>query len=225
MILQKIRDETSTKRSYRVCCIESAASVRRSQGLLGTMESWPHNKIISALVQEGIAEIEITWAIDIGTRNPKESVDFLRFLRDCISYGLHVRWQGQIEESLSVRLLSHLTPPHQVMTLSKEPALDLWRTYHRYGLCYWRQGPRFVLVKDTRPEIEAARFILDNPVMYGMFLELMQASTVEQCCKDSVTQEALHTLVEENLVLQLHEWVVALPYRMQYWPILSPVTK
>ncbi|MFY0580666.1 DUF5825 family protein [Cystobacter fuscus] len=98
-------------------------------------------------------------------------------------------------------------------------ALERWREGHAYGRCYWRSGPGFVLVRDCRVGRDAARFTIDDPATLRTFLALGIPRRVSEVRTDAAAEDALVRLLEERLVLQLGEWLVALPYRLRRWPV------
>jgi hypothetical protein len=155
-------------------------------------------------------ELEGNW--HLGDR-ADESVRFIAFLRDAYGEGLPVRWVGCVDAEIA-GLISHLPPPQRSCA---EASVAAWREAHVFGLAYWRQGPSFIMVKDTRPARAAARFLIYDEITRDAFLFARQPRVLVGVAPD--VEQAIDSLVQEGLVLRIGTWVTVLPYRMRRWPI------
>ena len=181
---------------------------------------WPSDEETRELVVGGIALVDVVEPVRLGDDAADDSLDFLRFLRDAMSHGLRVRWDGRLGAGLPVRAVSHLTPPAGGASLALNPAVAAWRQRFAYGRCYWRAGPDFVLVSDARAGRVAAAWTIADPVTVELFTRLMQPTAVADCCGDPATARAVADLRDKDLVLQLGDRLLSLPYRMRRWPIM-----
>ncbi|WP_375764746.1 DUF5825 family protein [Archangium gephyra] len=179
---------------------------------------WPSDGEIERLVALGVVEVEVPWWMELGEEQPEQSIHFVRFLRDAMSHGLRVDWRGTLTGETPAWALNHLEPPASRGEAAGR--LAAWHEGHRYGLCYWRSGPGFVLVKDFRKgEQEGARFTLDDPSALRVFAALTVPRRLGEVAMDAEEQRILAILREEQLALQFGEWLVGVPYRMRRWPI------
>lgn len=178
-------------------------------------DEWPPDSQIEQLVEAGVRVIEVEGAVILGGETPGRTVRFIRFLRDATSRLVVVRWAGGVELAPDDLKLSHLGPPEN---LPAQPhLLDQWRSGHRYAAFYWRQGPGFVLVKDTRPGRPVARYLIEGQLDMQAFHALHGArrrSTVPSELRDSVD-----ALVAAGLAVQAGDWITLLPTRIRLWPV------
>ena len=174
---------------------------------------WPHEHGLARLVAARIFHLTIATPLALDATNAKRSLEFLRFNRDCLSFGIHLDWTGTVEDTLDSARLSHLVPPR----VSDDDARQAtWARDHSYGRCYWRNGPGFVLIKDTRAGGEPARFVLDEPDTVALFRALASPKRADET---NANPRDLSALLDEGLVLSLDGWLLALPSRMRRWPI------
>jgi hypothetical protein len=152
----------------------------------------------------------------LGPSTPERTVEFVAWLRDMQSDTVQVTWQATVEAGLDTTLLHHLTPPADRGT---DDAVRRWREAFRPALCYYRFGPGFVQVKDTRRTEEAARFLLDDPVSVAAFTRCLRPTRLTDLSRDERT--AAEILAAERLLLCQGEWVTVLPSRMRLWPVPS----
>jgi len=180
---------------------------------------WPTTQQLARAVSQGVMEVRVPWDMELGPEKAAQSAEFIRFLRDCTAYRVKVNWQGSVLPQVRSRALHHLLPP----TLNEvEPpvALRTWSESHSYGLCYWRSGPGFMVIKDKRAgQGEGARFTLENGPLRDIFTQLAEPKRWEQLKDIPDIKEVLDSLQEEDLVLKLDDWFVALPYQIRHWPV------
>ncbi|AKN71951.1 MULTISPECIES: DUF5825 family protein [Streptomyces] len=145
----------------------------------------------------------------------RATAEAVRFLRECQSLGLRVRWRAAGTPSYDPLVLRHLPPPAE---LPGDPAtLAAWRAEHTHGALHHRRGPDFVTVLDRRQRGTAVRLTLDHPGLLGTFLRLLEPTPV--AALDPVEREALTLLAAERLVLAGGGWAVTLPPRLRQWPV------
>ncbi|WP_426749394.1 RiPP maturation radical SAM C-methyltransferase [Myxococcus sp. Y35] len=176
---------------------------------------WPSAEEIERLLQLGVVEVRVPWEMALDERQPERSVHFIRFLRDSAAARLRVHWSGSASGAVKARALNHLEPP----MAGGEETLRAWKERHAYGRCYWRAGPDFVLIKDSRAGGDFARFTLEDGPLRDVFTRLSVPQRLDAFGTDETDREALDVLMEEDLVLRLGDWVVALPYQIKHWPV------
>lgn len=129
------------------------------------------------------------------------SVTWLAFLRDLASCGVEVLWTCAEDSVVPEAVFRHLPPP-------QGRSRDF-----RFGTFYWRFGPDFVTIRDSRDE-GVRLFILDDTDSRETFLR-----SVDGVERKSVAKEAAERLLKEGLIAELGDWLLALPYRMRHWPV------
>jgi uncharacterized protein DUF5825 len=133
---------------------------------------------------------------------------FVRLLREAASYGVGVTWRGDLGLRADPRLLYHLPPP----VSGAEPGTDRWRAMFRYGLCYYRVGPGFLLVVDHRRSIHAVAAVLREPDEIATLRGLA-------CPGPAKNTAAFARLCDQGLIVRHGGAAVSLPYRLRRWPI------
>jgi hypothetical protein len=151
----------------------------------------------------------------LGPSTSEQTAGFVAWLRDEQAGAVQVTWHAAIEAGLDTTLLHHLTPPAG----PEDDAVRLWRAEHRPALCYYRFGPGFIQIKDTRRPEDAARFLLDEPAPVAVFTRCLQPTRFTDLAPDE--RAAAEILTAERLLLRLGEWVTVLPSRMRRWPVPS----
>jgi hypothetical protein len=161
------------------------------------------------------AEIVVPGKFRMGD-SPRQTADFIAWLRDRMSEGLVARWHGEVIPSLTGPALHHLPPPQD-----DDDAIGVWRSRFRLGLCYYRRGPGFIQIKDVRDPSASAAFVLDDPLLIRVFTRCLVPTRMPEVAPDE--RGAIEALLAEGLMLQLEDLVVILPYRMARWPIPANV--
>ncbi|WP_327738066.1 DUF5825 family protein [Streptomyces nojiriensis] len=157
-------------------------------------------------------QVVVDEPLPLGTGG-RGAADAVRFLRDCQSQALTVRWVPDGDAlPFDTGLLHHLPPPSGS---SDEAAV--WRSRYAYGLLYHRRGPDFVTVMDRRDPSASARFTIDRPSLLGAFLTVQEPTALDEL--DAAGREAVSLLADERLVLVTRGWAVALPPRLRRWPV------
>ncbi|MFG2605107.1 DUF5825 family protein [Streptomyces sp. NPDC048514] len=157
--------------------------------------------------------VETTGPLDLGGQG-RETVEAVRFLRECQSRGLSVSWRATGRPSYDPSVLRHLPPPTGPAGVHEWAA---WRSAYAYGSLYHRRGPGFVTVLDRREAGRAVRLTLDHPDLHAVFLRLLEPTRLGVL--DDTEREAAGLLAAERLVLTCGGWAVALPPRLRQWPV------
>lgn len=180
-----------------------------------TDHQWPPDRQIADLVHAGIRVIELEGAVTFAGTPEGAIVRFVRFLRDATSRLVVVRWSPEglfLPDEFGI---SHLCPPNQS---AREPqALTQWRRNHRYGAFFWRQGPGFVLVKDTRPGRPVASYLIEGELDMQAFHALQTAR--RRSSLPMPLREPVDALIEMGLAVHHADWVTLLPTRIRLWPV------
>ena len=141
-------------------------------------------------------------------------LDFLRLLRDCVSWGMQVDWRAMHDSRYPLQELSHLPPPTE-----DGATRSAWGEKYQFGKMYWRRGPGFITVKDTRASDRAARFVLDDSDSLHVFMTCQCPAEISDVAKSSERLQALSGMIEERLILRIAGRVLTLPVRACKWPI------
>ncbi|XRQ15868.1 DUF5825 family protein [Actinomadura welshii] len=156
-------------------------------------------------------ETIVPGSVHLGLR-PVQTARFIAWLRDRLSEGIVARWHGRVTPALLDPALHHLPPPR-----GADPETRDWRSRFRLGLCYYRQGPGFIQIKDVRDPAGSAAFVLDDPLLVRTFTRCLVPRSAADA--DAGETEAIDALVAERLLLRLDDLVVTLPSRMRRWPV------
>ncbi len=153
----------------------------------------------------------------LSSGDPENTLALVRFLREASSAGVFVRWSCDGVD-IDVESLVHLPPPEAVGAESSEAdSLAAWHRRYRPGLCFYRRGPRFVILKDTRCRGGAARMVLEGDDDIAAFETLHCVVDLNQL--DGAALELFEVLDAEHLVLRLGGHATLLPNRMHRWPV------
>lgn len=152
----------------------------------------------------GVRVVHVEQCVQPGD-NP---LHFVRLLREAAGYGVGVTWRGDLGRCADPRLLHHLPPP----VSGAEPGIDRWRAVFRYGLCYYRVGPGFLLVVDHRRTIDGIAAVLRDPDEIATLRALAHPGPAKRTA-------AFARLYDQGLVMRHGGAAVSLPYRLRRWPI------
>ncbi|MEA1671953.1 DUF5825 family protein [Nitrospirillum sp. BR 11163] len=175
----------------------------------------PSLREIEAFCQSGLSFAKLTGPSLPEPADAAESQRTLRWiecLRDFTACGVVVDWPAAAELAGRVAQLCHIVPPRK-----EAGAFDRWHVLHRFGTCYSRFGPNFILIKDRRDPENGAEFLLEGTAHESAFRKCQSVAPLDGF--DAAEQDALTELVEEKLVLVLHGSALALPFRMRHWPV------
>jgi hypothetical protein len=189
----------------RVCRVDGPLTA----ALLAGLEPWD-------LAQAGRERLVLTEPVRLGTDDECD-VRFVRLLRESLSATVRVEWTAESIGSFPAALVSHLPPPSAGVALRGENGIQ-WRDGYRFGRCYYRIGPEFVLIKDMRQgDDRGARYRLDGAEVMGAFPGLEQALYLPAA--PAPVRELFELLTGEELVLRRGDWGTVLPFRMRRWPV------
>lgn len=176
-------------------------------------ESWPSEEEIARLIKVSVSEVYIKHPITISQQDAQRSLEFIRFLRDAISYGLQIEWKSIFKKSANIRYFIHLPPP------SSGIKSRVWNREYSYGKMFWRKGPGFILIKDMRSVSKQTRYIFDDMASLEAFQNIQTPIHLSEMQYSSKIKDAIHEFISEGIALQIGEYILALPYRMRNWPI------
>jgi Family of unknown function (DUF5825) len=166
--------------------------------------------------RSGVRAVRIKETCRLAADAPRATLALIRLLREAASHGTAVSWRGRVGAGIDVNLLVHLPPPDPPVDADAATAdVSWWRERYRPGLCYYRLGPDFALVKDVRSSGAAARFRLDSTLHVFRSLEAI----VDVNGLDPVATGVLEDLEREALALRLGNLATLLPSRMRRWPV------
>jgi Family of unknown function (DUF5825) len=171
----------------------------------------PDTALCAALANDGVSEVFLDGPVDLRDAGALEAI---RFVRDCVAVGVQVRWSVSDPGGIDPASLTHLWPPDAFP--GHDELLALWREF-AFGVLFWRRGPSFAVVRDVRPAWSAAFYTLERDGTLQCFERLRVPTAVAQLPEDE--REALESLREARLVLEIGAAAVALPYRIHKWPI------
>jgi hypothetical protein len=143
-------------------------------------------------------------------RTEPQAARFLAWLRDQLGRGTVVDWSGDIPATIDTTELHHLPPPRE----TGDPRVDAWRAAFRPGLCYYRNGPGFLEVRDLRRPGDAVRMTITDERLTKAFRRCAEPVHFSE-----LDQAVLSILSAEHLVLRVADLVLTAPYRMARWPI------
>jgi len=168
------------------------------------------------LASAGRERLVLGEAVRLGA-DEEYDVRFVRLLREALSATVRVEWTAESIGQLPASLVSHLPPPRAGAALRGDNGIR-WRDSYQFGRCYYRIGPEFVLIKDTRQgEGRGARYRLDGAEVITALPGLEQA--VHLPAAPAPVRELFELLADEELVLRRGDWGTLLPFRMRRWPV------
>lgn len=133
-------------------------------------------------------------------------------LRDGLTQGTLLEWHGELASTTSLDLVCHLPPPQGSAELHAR-----WRARFRPGLCYFRRGPGFLQVKDSRAGDVSVNLVIDDPLLVDVLIRCLSPTRITSLT--TAERAAVDTLADEQLLLSLGDQVVTLPHRMRRWPV------
>ncbi|RZS45087.1 hypothetical protein EV193_101973 [Herbihabitans rhizosphaerae] len=175
----------------------------------------PHGRVAAAAVERAAAagqRITFDRTVHFGQSAVRDAL-VLTVLREAMSNLVPVDWSARGDLPWPSRLVVHLPPPSVVDSESG----GAWRAEHRFGQCWYRVGPSFLVIKDVRPGRPKARTLVPGEWTEA-FLALASGDGVP---RDEWQRVMLDRLVRARLAIMLDERGVVLPYRMCRWPIAA----
>jgi hypothetical protein len=171
-----------------------------------------------ALTEEGCERLVLAEPVGLGA-DDEFDVRFLWLLREAVSRSLRVEWTAGGPLPFDDAAVCHIPPPRAERGggADGDRSGDRWRSRYRFGLCYYRVGPAFVLLRDVRDSGEGARYRLEEPAAVAAWPGL--EAPVRLTSADKGVRELAALLEAERLVLRRGEWATLLPFRMRHWPV------
>ncbi|WP_373278592.1 DUF5825 family protein [Alicyclobacillus shizuokensis] len=164
---------------------------------------------LEELLKKGLESIELD--LSFNRRDPLGTLNTIRFLRDAMSLGIRISWYLITDGALDLQAIYHIQPPRSINGGKQE--IQEWRRMYHYGAFYWRKGPGFVLVKDTRNPDASAQFVIDERELLDAF-ELCLVPV-----KTGLVTKRITDLVNEGIILEFCGHYLTLPYRVLSWPV------
>jgi hypothetical protein len=161
-----------------------------------------------------ITAIHIITPLKICRAEPARAATAIGFLRECTSMGVPVHWNATAIDVDIRPSLRHLHPPASIRAESRRTDLAAWTAQFRFGAFYFRRGPGFVIVIDTRLESDAHRYVVDDDRLVQAFAAGLWPQDEQVNSPDSIS-----LLEGEGLMITLGTVSVILPYRIGRWPI------
>lgn len=183
----------------------------------GVFDAAACRDIMTKLTNDGAnREVCISRPVALG-RDPVADIHFVWLLRECMSLGIAIHWTATTLPSWDLRLVHHLPPPSYLHEPNESLALKSWRESHVYGSCYYRKGPGFYLIKDTRDPARQRRLKIGvNGAIDGFDLLLKPTPAGDLAAE---ANDVVNALLPLGLVLQLDGEVISLPFRLHRWPV------
>lgn len=183
------------------------------QELTADTHAWPtYNQLRQRLT---IDPGGVTFVIDghVTLDSNPETLAFVAFLRDCMSWRCNVIWAGHVAPSFPTHLLTHLPPPITAET----DAVAQWQHTHQYGQLYWRQAPMGIHIFDHRDSQQRTRLVLrylgDHAPLCNSQASIDYASLTPN------QRAAAKAFARRGWALTSGTQTTFLPYRMKRHPI------
>ena len=191
--------------------LESAPGVSLGEMPLGADAGTESARIY----EQGVRAISIEDQVDLTTAEGAEAAIWtLALIRELTSHGIEVRWRlstGSAGPPLVA--LSHLYPPSELLG-GVAGALAEWQAGFYLGRCFYRQGPKFIQVRDHRYG-ELHRFTIDEPE----YLEAIRTLTAGGPAVRDISTEIVADFENEGLVVRVGDTPWWAPYRLRRWPL------
>ncbi|WP_157061759.1 DUF5825 family protein [Alicyclobacillus ferrooxydans] len=176
-------------------------------------EEYPSFEELSNMIDSGAERCEATVKFDLNS--PGSTVHAIEFLRNAMALGMRVSWRLILESDIELSNLYHITPPSSCN--GDTSVVKKWAENYHYGSFFWRKGPDFVIIKDTRDENNSSQFVIDDPETLEAFYKCLTPQQLRNI--DIVDNPIIEELVSEGVILKLGDWLLTLPYRIHSWPV------
>lgn len=169
-------------------------------------------EIRNLIINQKITLVIIKNTVDLDQTT--ETLEFLRFLRDCTSFGIRIKWKTIISPNIPLENLFHLYPPSYAFQVSEETH-ERWKKTFEYGNLYFRKGPDFMTIKDKRISKSPLNFTIGDKTIQRTISKII-TPTGNLALVDS--ELAAVSLLEEHKLVMTHENTsMFLPYRIRNW--------
>jgi len=150
--------------------------------------------------------------VHLSARDAQGTSGFVAWLRDTAADWTPIDWGGDVD-GVDTSLLWHLPPPSQ----GAGAAAARWREVFLPALCYYRNGPGFIQVKDIRDPKRAARVTLEHPAHLEAFRTCLTPARISNLAP--AVRIGVDQLAAERLMLVLGGYATTLPVRLRRWPV------
>jgi hypothetical protein len=168
------------------------------------------------LFEAGVRRVALCQIVDVtGRLDARQAAYALAAIAEFTGAGLVVDWRlrlGQVNGSLTWRLLSHLYPPSELICPQDDGAvLREWTSTFAMGKLAYRRGPGFVQVRDNRWG-GIRQLTIDNP-------RHLEAIERLRCCShaDDIPADVLDRFRARHLIGAVEDLIWWLPYRRRRW--------
>lgn len=179
------------------------------------------SELAALLPRVPVAGVRLAGSADFSALPGRAIVRIIALVRECSSIGARVAWSlilGAEQLDLIPRL-DHLPAPDAIMVPAKGPlSVGGWRSASKFGLLYFRKGPRFLSVVDQRPESHS-RTIVDDPAKIDILRRGLDGCAWADVSGNPRSAAAARELVDRGLVLRVEDHCVTLPVHMRSWPL------
>jgi Family of unknown function (DUF5825) len=176
----------------------------------------PLNNEITQFINNGKKIIEIRGKVSL--KNDRNTIEFIRFLRDVTSYGCRIVWSGIADTNFPIELISHLYPPLSLTGIDKDK-VEIWQQSYRFGQFHLRKGPGFLKIMDKRNYRSPLTYTIGDPIIISLFERLNMLVALNDNQLTKIEHDALNVLSQHKLVISNDNYVIGLPYRMHKWPV------
>ncbi|MFD9623907.1 DUF5825 family protein [Streptomyces virginiae] len=150
-------------------------------------------------------------------QNLHTDILLIYLLRECATAGISVHWAVDVAPKWDTRLMHHLPPPQR--GAKTDPKIESWIDSYRHTSFFYRRGPGFYLINDSRYSKYAKRYRLRLDGQSDRFEQ------IQEVCNISSSNQEIHELISKiepiGVVFRLSDWVISLPHRMLKWPVPS----
>ncbi|HEU4423660.1 MAG TPA: DUF5825 family protein [Pilimelia sp.] len=163
----------------------------------------------------GCRRLDLREPVRLGERDELD-LAFLRLLREAMGCTLRMTWSAAGLPAIDPVLLCHLQPPGAVAPAAMA-AGHVWRDRYGYGRCYYRRGPAFVTIRDSRDPAATARYLIDDPAAVAAFPAA--EGVIDLPSAPRPVRELVAMLAGEGLAVRRGRLGLLLPVRMRHWPV------
>ncbi len=147
--------------------------------------------------------------------DPGSDLAVLGLLTEATARLVPLEWELAGQPPWPLRTLVHLQPPSEGADPASRQFAATWRESFRFGLCSYRRGPGFAVIRDHRPAGQRLRIRVRDP-WTDVFDRLVSDTTAPA---DEAGTQLLDELTETGLVLRLGPRHHMLPFRLRRWPV------